>query len=404
MLIPRNPYPHSLKELVISKLTSEVGNDLEEQAKFFIGTKNSILTDSGRFALFLSLKSHLKRNEEIIVPAFTCNVILGALKAAGIKPLFADVDRLSLNMEVQSICEIEDKITDKTRAILATHQFGYPCEIDKIVEFAKERDLLVIEDAAPAFGAIYKGRSIGTFGDISFFSFETSKVISTIHGGIIVTDKEELTNKISSYSEKLPYTNEKYVFSKSLVDYFILHPYLYACIYSLWRYFSKEKYSKAQKLNLEEDLYSNPKRMSDFQINLGNAQIQQLQKILATRRKSAKMYIENLSEYNCLNLPQRETEDKIHTYARFPFLIANKYEFHDRVRRKGIDLGFTFSYTLPQYFSAEKPEDYPNAKYIADHILNIPITRNPAVNKRIITTICKELDDQEPHLAELGYT
>ena len=394
-LIPRNPFPHTLHEMIVSKIKRNKENLLGEKLKSYFNLQNCILTNSGRFALYLILKSLLKENDEIIVPAFSCNVILGSIEASKVKPIFADVNPNTLNMELE---DIKEKITADTKAILATHQFGYPCEIDKIMSYAKKKDILVIEDAAPALGALYKGKKVGTFGDVSFISFQKSKVISTINGGLIISKSKDIFDIISNLAENIRYKEERLIFTKSLIEKILLNPILYQYIFSGWRYLTKNEYSTAYKLNTEDDFYKSPTRMTKFQENLGLYQFEKLDDILEKRQKTARYYINSLKEFRQITLPQIPNKNKTHTYSRFPILIRNKYKFHEEVRKKGVDLGFTFSYILPQYFQSEGARNYHNAKYIADNILHIPITNNLELNYKIISSITTVINEWLPIL------
>ena len=221
-MIPRNPFPHTSKE-IISAYTSKDHLQFYKSVLNFLNLKDGILVGSGRESLYIILKTLLNESDEIIVPAFSCNVILGAIQKSGIKSVFSDVNLNSLNMELENF---ENLVTSKTKAILVTHQFGYPAEIEPIIEFCKEKNILVIEDAAPALGAKYNAKHVGTFGDVAFFSFQESKVISTIDGGLIIGSKRILEKIEKTFPQCEENSSVKYFF-KSLKKYFIQNPYIY---------------------------------------------------------------------------------------------------------------------------------------------------------------------------------
>ena len=131
----------------------------------------------GRVALYAILKSiGIGQGDEVILPGFTCVVVPNAITYLGAKPVYIDIASVTFNIDPS---KIEEKITEKTRAIIAQHTFGIPAEMDIIMEMAKKYNLYVIEDSCHAIGSKYKGKEIGTFGDASFFF----PVVKTCHNG-----------------------------------------------------------------------------------------------------------------------------------------------------------------------------------------------------------------------------
>jgi dTDP-4-amino-4,6-dideoxygalactose transaminase len=390
MLIPRNPPALSWREIIRAIISGRRRYQIkyfEQALANYLGIKNIILVSKGRLALYFILKSLLKETDELILPAFTCNVILGAIKFAGIKPVFADVDINTFNMQLKHVKEV---VTSKTKAILLTHQFGLPSDIDEILEFAKSKGILVIEDAAPALGARYKGEMVSSFGDVGFFSFQDSKVISTFEGGAIVTRNDDLFREIKTTVDSLKnkmVSNGKIVL-KTLFHKILLNFYVYPITYRLWQLISRQKYFGAEKLRLEVDLYSKPPVFTPFQAVLGLQQLKKIDEILRIRNDTAKLYSEELKDFKDIQLPF-VPNDRTHTYSRYAILLEkmNKYKLHDALKKKGIDLGFTFSYICPQYFEQCNVNDYKNSLYIAQHVLNLPITMNKRLNRYIISRV-----------------
>ena len=388
-LIPRTPYPHTINEIIKALL----GNRPEEFLVNLLKVLNlteGILTGSGREALFYILKTLLNKDDEIILPAFSCNVLLGAIKKAGVVPVFADVNCDSLNM---GLSHIEPLANDKTKAVLVTHQFGYPADVDVIVDYCRFRNILVIEDAAPALGATYKGRQVGSFGDVGFFSFQQSKVISTIDGGLIFGQTELINKMMTELTPGPAHASIKY-FVSALRTYSIKNEYIYFVLLNLWRMLNKP-HTVADNLVWDFELYSETyKRLSKFQMNLGNQQLSLLPQILETRKQAATLYRDCLADCQAvIKIPQSDLSQRDHTYSRFPILVHDKDLFYNRVRQFGVDLGFTFSYKLPQYLSEyRQPVTYNNTDFIINHILNIPIHRKMSVNQLIIKRIQQALN------------
>ena len=180
---------------------SEGANVKEFEEKFAskFGYKHAIATSSGTDADICCCASlyefGAERGDEIITPALSFVATANSILAAGFIPKFVDIELETLNIDPS---KIEEAITDRTRAIMAVHTMGKPCEMDTIMEIAKAHNLRVIEDSCEAHGATYKGRVIGTIGDMGTFSFYAAHLIVCGEGGMVVTDSDEVTNVIRS--------------------------------------------------------------------------------------------------------------------------------------------------------------------------------------------------------------
>ena len=180
---------------------SEGANVKEFEGEFAskFGYKHAIATSSGTDADIVSCASLYEfgadRGDEVIVPALTFVASANSILAAGFTPKFVDIEVETLNIDPN---KIEEAITNKTRAIMAVHLMGKPCEMDSIMEIAKAHNLKVIEDACEAHGAIYKGRVVGSIGDMGTFSFYVAHVIVAGEGGMVVTNNDEIANVVRS--------------------------------------------------------------------------------------------------------------------------------------------------------------------------------------------------------------
>ena len=131
--------------------------------------------------------------DEVIVPSFTYIASVNAIKYTGATAVFVDSNLHTWQIDPT---KIEEKITNKTKAIMAVHLYGQPCEMDAILSMAKKHKLFVIEDCAEAFGSLYNGKHVGSFGDIATFSFFGNKTITTGEGGMVVTNNDSLHDKV----------------------------------------------------------------------------------------------------------------------------------------------------------------------------------------------------------------
>lgn len=188
-------------EAVDSMLTTRVtmGSKVrrfEEMFAQYVGVKHAIMVNSGSSANLLALSvltnptlvGHLKPGEEVITPAVTWATTVFPILNAGLTPVLVDVDLNSFNLIPE---QVERAVTLKSRAIMLVHLLGNTCDMDRIMDIAHTHDLLVIEDCCEAHGAEYKGRKVGSLGDLSTFSFFFAHHISTIEGGMLLTDSDE---------------------------------------------------------------------------------------------------------------------------------------------------------------------------------------------------------------------
>jgi perosamine synthetase len=194
------------------------GPQIEEFERAFeqrAGHGTAISAAYGRIAFYYMLKAlDLPAGSEIIFPSLTFWVVPELARVAGLTVVFADVDPATFNMNPDSV---ERLITDKTRAIVPTHLYGLPCDMDRILEIAAKHDLVVIEDCAHALGATYKGRPVGTFGTGALFSFQTLKPLNCYGGGMALVQDAAVAAKVRAIVDALPWPSEKRVRDRLLM-------------------------------------------------------------------------------------------------------------------------------------------------------------------------------------------
>jgi len=160
----------------------------------YLGTRHAIAVNSCTAALHLSLESiGLKAGDEVVVPTLTFTSTAEVVAYFGAKPVLADVDPVHFNLSLQ---RVQEQITPKTRAIIPVHFAGHPCAMESILQFAADRALTVIEDAAHAIPAKYRDENIGTLSPLTAFSFYATKTLTTGEGGMVTTDDDSLANRI----------------------------------------------------------------------------------------------------------------------------------------------------------------------------------------------------------------
>ena len=260
------------EELVASTICSgwlTQGNrvaEFERSVSSFIGEKHCIACTSGTTALHLALLTHeIGEGDEIIVPSYTWIATANAPRMVGAMPVFVDIDD-TLNLDP---LKVEAAVTPRTRAIMPVHQFGLPCDMDRIQEIARRRQLLVIEDAACALGSEYKGTRVGALGSTTCFSFHPRKLITTGEGGMLITEDDALAAKVRVLLNH----------GASVSD------------------LAKHKSGTVAALLAEEfhEVGYNY-RMTNLQGALGVAQMKRLEHILNERRSRAARYTESFRE------------------------------------------------------------------------------------------------------------
>lgn len=225
-------------------------NEFEERFAKWLGTSHAVTTSSGTTALHLALASlEIGPKDEVIIPAFSMAAIPFAVTYTGARSILVDSEWSTWNLDPN---KIEEKITDKTKAIIVMHTYGHPVDMDPILKIAKRFQLYLIEDAAEAHGAEYKGIKVGSIGDLGCFSFFANKIITTGEGGMVVTNDSHLAERAKILRNM--------AFDKSSASKFA-HKYV--------------------GFNY---------RMTNIQAALGLAQMKRINKFIEIRRTSANFY------------------------------------------------------------------------------------------------------------------
>ncbi|MEM3783361.1 MAG: DegT/DnrJ/EryC1/StrS family aminotransferase, partial [Thermofilum sp.] len=274
------------KQLVLDvldsgRLVSSIGKYVklfEEEFARYLGVRHAVATINGTASLHTAVASlNIGPGDEVITTPFSFIATATSILHNNAVPVFADIEKDSLNLDPATI---EEKITPRTKAILVVHLAGYPAEMDEILKIAREHNLYVIEDCAQAIGSEYRGRKVGTFGDINAFSFYQTKNMTTGEGGMVTTDKEEL-----------------YRYAKMFVDQGQESKYYHTILG--WNY-----------------------RMTELQAALGLGQLRRIGELNAAREKIAQIYMDELSSLNgdLLKLPVLKPYVK-HTWHIFQVLL-----------------------------------------------------------------------------------
>lgn len=195
-------------------LRGEAVLKLEKWFCDFLPAKHALAFASGRGALRAILSAlGLTSGSEVLLPAYTCISVPGAIIAAGLKPIYVDCEPDTLNISAE---DFEAKITPRARAVIIQHTFGVPADVENLVKIGKEYSLFIIEDCAHTIGGKYSNRHLGTFGDAAIFSFGRDKAVSSVFGGVAATSDEELAQKILEFREQPGQALKSWVFQQLL--------------------------------------------------------------------------------------------------------------------------------------------------------------------------------------------
>ncbi len=329
------------KWLTQGKITQRFENEWRRYVK----CKYACAVSSCTAGLHLALRAvGVKSGDEVIVPSLTFVATVNAVLYVGATPVFAD----SASAEDFNISpdDIKKKITKKTKAIMVMHYGGYSCEMDEVMKISKERDLFIIEDAAHAHGAEYKGKRLGTIGDIGCFSFFANKNLVTGEGGMAVTNNDKFAEKI------------KLLRSHGMTT-------------SSW-----DRY-RGRGLAYDVSDLGYSYRFDDVRASLGLVQLRKLNKNNDKRKEIVCSYREKLQDVKDMILPFANFPHKS-SYHLFPVVLGRKVQrekFMRELRGKGIQTSIHFQpvHQFSYYKKKFKETNLPVAEDIGKRVVSLPL-------------------------------
>ena len=311
--------------------------EFEQKLASYCGVKYGVTTNSGTTALQLALAAFdIGEGDEVILPTFTNIATCLAVVYVGATPVLVDSEPRTWNIDVT---KIEEKVTERTKAIMVVHIYGHPVDMDPVLDIAKRHNLLVFEDAAEAHGAEYTGKKIGSLSDAACFSFYSNKIISTGEGGMIVTDNQEAAEK-ARMLKSLAFEEPRF-----------LHNHL--------------------GFNF---------RMTNIQAAIGSAQVDKLDRYCGIKREIAAFYNKGLADIKGITTPVEETWAK-NVYWMYSIIIEDEIGMdRNTFRKKLLDHGvdtrtfFIGMHEQPAFHKIGlfKGEKYPISEDIAKKGLYLP--------------------------------
>ncbi len=317
----------------------------------YVGTRHAVAVGSCTAALHLALiAAGLGDGDEVITTPLTFAATANAIIHAGATPVFADVERNTMNLDP---AQVERRISPRTRAILPVHFAGRPCPMDALRAIAHHHGLLLIEDAAHAIEARDRSGKIGALGDASCFSFYVTKNLTTVEGGMLCTDSDAIAGKARTLS-------------------------LHGMSADAWARFSDAGYR-----HYDVVLTGYKYNMTDIQATLGLHQLAKIDPWLLRRHEIWARYDQAFAELPCVR-PSPAQPGTVHARHLYTLLVDEAFTnvprdaFLKALHHAGVGCGVHYRslHTQPYYRErfGYKPEDYPNAHYIGEHTVSIPLS------------------------------
>lgn len=331
--------------------------EFEEAMALYAGKKHAISVNSGTSGLFLCMESlGIGPGDEVITTPFTFIATINCILQVGAKPVLVDIDPVSMNINPELI---EEKITERTKAIEPVIVFGNPWGIDKVCEIAEKHNLAVIEDSCEGLGSVYKGKKAGTFGTCGLYAFYPNKQITTGEGGMIVTDRDDIAEMCISLRNQ----------GRGAGGGWLAH--------------------ERMGYNF---------RMADINAAIGIVQLSRLEEIKAKRNNVAQMYLEILSDEDRIILPSVPDETDMSWFV-FVIRLKENYTEENRnailqmLRDRGIGCSNYFPPVHLQPFMVKdfgyKDGDFPVTDATCKRSIAIPFHNN--LSREDAELVCKEL-------------
>lgn len=322
-------------------------NEFEEKWAEFIGVKEAIGLNSATAALHLALKSfNFPEGKKVLVPSLTFSSTASAILYNRLIPVFVDSDPITLGMDIDNM---KQKYDENVVAVIPVHYAGHPVPMDKLMPWAREKGLKVIEDCAHTAGAKYKEKTLGTWGDIGCFSFEEKKLMTTGDGGMIVSNDSELLKDVKAY-RWVGIDKDNWKTAQSYTDT------------------NKDAMHWFYEINLLGYKYN----MNDLAASIGLVQLKKLPEMNARRSEIIRMYLDGIKDIKGLQ-PLLPFEPETYVYQMFGIRAEKRDELMIYLKSKGIATGCHYTPLSLQPLFKPFAKDCNYIEKEANHFITLPL-------------------------------
>lgn len=354
--------------------------ELQTQVAGIVGAGHALCMPQARVGIYLALCSLIQPGQKVILSPYTHYDVINMVLCSGGQPVFADVEADSCNICANDIAGLIDS---ETGAVIATHLYGQACDIERIAETCSAAGIALIEDAAQCFGGRVNGRHVGTFGDVGVFSFHLVKNVNTFYGGMVITNKPDLRDRMAAIMARFPYESPGRLLRRAAyslgVDAATAPPVfqlLTSWLSRLDYLFDVNVVGKLVQV-AEPECYGEfprryKRRMTPLQARLAMPQIGDIDDLCKIRVECAKQYRSGLENLSGIVLPP-QSDDGSHIYLFYPIRVTERDRLVRQMMRAGRDLHVqtaTNAADLPCF--SDYARDCPNARAAVEEVLLLP--------------------------------
>ncbi|MEM8962960.1 MAG: DegT/DnrJ/EryC1/StrS family aminotransferase [Acidobacteriota bacterium] len=353
----------------------------EDRVAETIGVAHAVAVPQARVGIYTTLKALIEPGQTVIMSPYTIYDVVNMVICAGGRPLFADIDRETCNIDPD---EVEKLIDDSTGAVMVTHLHGLACDMDRLVAMCARHDVPLLEDSAQAFGCRLGGRNVGGFGRAGIFSFGMAKNINSLYGGMVTTNDYALANAVREQLAEQPSQERDFLRQRAifcLIGDLATHPLPFRLLTNwVFRYGYLNNVDALNRRVRGEDEPVRRDALPDhylrqhtpMQARLALAQLDKVPVKNRRRQAIAEIYHAGLSDIDDLILPPRR-DDGSHIYLVYPIQYRDRHKLLRQLMQKGRDLTIQHMGNCAGYECfADFARDCPAARATADSVLLLP--------------------------------
>lgn len=391
-MIPRlKPYLDREEFYALFQKVEEAVSCFEAEYARLLGVRHAISFPYGRSAQWAFFKALGIDQSEVILPAYTCSVVAHAIVLGGNIPRFVDISLCDYNM---SLDLVSDAINERTRGIIATHLFGYPLDVEALAQLVEKAQakyghkIWIVQDCAHSFGAQWQDRPVYQAGDAALFGLNISKMITSIFGGMLTTDNDEIATKLRSWRDR-HFTNPgKLKTIRRILYLMAVYCAFNDNIYGMvnWLEDNTRFLNHLTKAYHLDDVIHFPPDYLDYMLpveaRVGLVQLRKYQAIIHGRQANARYYAENLVQKPGWDIPPLIEGA---TYSHYVLRVADRSKMLNYMAKRGIQLGQLIEYCIPYspgYEIYRGGVDFPNALLCSQRTINLPVYPSLSLIKR----------------------